>query len=183
MKSVLNRLIKYSFGSAIAAISVVGGLGGLNLYTYHRFTDEASVATLTFDALGERSYRVTIDSEGRPSRQLQLEGDEWQLDVRMIKWNDWLTFLGESPLYRLDRLSGRYVSIEDAQTRGQTLHALSDTQGVDVWAFARRAGAWLPGVDASYGSSVYLPMGDGLTFKVTISRTGLLARELEDENR
>lgn len=179
----MNRLIKYSLGSAIAGFSVLAGLGGLNLYTYHRFTDEASVATLKFDALGGRAYRVTIDPEGQPARQLMLEGDEWQLDVRMIKWKDWLTFLGESPLYQLDRLSGRYVSIADARSEGQTLHSLSDSKGIDVWAFARQAGAWLPGVDASYGSSVYLPMADGLTYKVTISRTGLLARQQEDGKR
>jgi len=180
VKSVLKRLIKYSLGSAIAAAAVVGGLGGLNLYTYQRFTDEAAVATLKFEALGARAYRVTIDPEGQAPHQLQLEGDEWQLDVRMIKWTDWLTFLGESPIYRLDRLSGRYVSIDDARTKGQTLHALSNTQGIDVWAFARQAGDWLPGVDAAYGSSVYLPMADGLAYKVSISRTGLLARKLED---
>lgn len=179
----MNRLIKYSFGSAVAVATAVGGLGGLNLYTYHRFTDEAAVATLRFEAIGERTYRVTVHPEGQAPQQLQLEGDEWQLDVRMIKWTDWLTFLGESPLYRLDRLSGRYVSIEDARSNARTLHALSDTPGIDVWAFARQAGDWLPGVDASYGSSVYLPMGDGLAYKVSISRTGLLARKLEDESR
>ena len=183
MNSVLNRLIKYSFGSAVVAATVVGGLGGLNLYTYHRFTEETPVATLKFEALGERSYRVTVDPEDQPPYQLQLAGDEWQLDVRMIKWTDWMTFLGESPLYRLDRLSGRYVSIEEARKQGQTLHALSDTRGLDVWAFARRAGDWLPGVDASYGSSVYLPMGDSMTYMVSISRTGLLARKLKDDNR
>jgi len=182
VKSALNRLIKYSFGSSIVAVGVVGGLGGLNLYTYHRFTDEAPVATLVFDAVGERTYRVIIQPDGQPSRQVQLDGDEWQLDVRMIKWTDWLTFLGESPLYRLDRLSGRYVSIEDARSKGRTLHALSETPGIDVWSFARQAGDWLPGVDASYGSSVYLPMADGLTYKVTISRTGLLARTLDNES-
>lgn len=180
MKSVLNRLLKYSFGSVILGAAAVAGLGGLNLYTYHRFTEESPVATLGFESLGELSYRVTISPVGQPELRLQLDGDEWQLDARMIKWTDWLTFLGESPLYRLDRLSGRYISIEDARSKGQTMHALSKTSGIDVWAFARRAGDWLPGVDAAYGSSVYLPMADGLSYEVSISRTGLLARKLEE---
>lgn len=183
MSEVLNRLLKYSFGSVILGAAAVGGLGGLNLYTYHRFSEEIPVATLAFESVGELSYRVTISPVGQPGFELQLAGDEWQLDARMIKWTDWLTFLGESPLYRLDRLSGRYISIEDARSKNQTMHALGKAPGIDVWAFARRAGDWLPGVDAAYGSSVYLPMADGLAYEVSISRTGLLARKLEEGGR
>ena len=177
----MNRVLKYSITPVIFGAALVGGLGGLNLYTYHRFTEESAVATLAFESVGELSYRVTITPVGGSPIELQLDGDEWQLDARMIKWTEWLTFLGESPLYRLDRLSGRYISIEDARSKGQTMHALSQTSGIDVWAFARRAGDWLPGVDAAYGSSVYLPMADGLAYEVSISQTGLLARELEQK--
>ncbi|MGB5451080.1 MAG: hypothetical protein WBM71_12910 [Sedimenticolaceae bacterium] len=183
MKSALSRFFRYSLASGLAGVVALVGLGGLNLYTYHRFTDETIVATLKFEALGEGSHRVTIAPVGRETRQMDLAGDEWQLDVRMIKWTDWLTFLGESPLYRLDRLSGRYIDIADARARGQTMYALTETPGIDVWAFARRAGDWLPGIDAAYGSSVYLPMGDGLSYVVSISPTGLLARKLEDGGR
>jgi hypothetical protein len=175
----LSRFFRYSFGSALIAAFAVIGLGGLNIFTYHRFTDEAAVATLEFAARGPRSYQVVITPAGQSQLGVVLEGDEWQLDVRMIKWTDWLTFLGESPLYQLDRLSGRYVDIEEARSKGQTMHELNDNSGIDIWALARRAGEWAPGIDAAYGSSVYLPMGDGLSYEVSISRTGLLARELE----
>lgn len=175
----MRRLLKYSFGTLIFGTAAIGGLGGLNLYTYHRFTEETVVASLALDAIGERRYTVTLTPVGQPSRQFELQGDEWQLDVRMIKWSNWLTFLGESPLYRLDRLSGRYVSIEDAQSKGLTIHALVDDVGIDVWAFARRSGSWLPGVDAAYGSSVFLPMADGIVYDVFMAHSGLLARKRE----
>ena len=107
-----------------------------------------------------------------------LQGDEWQLDVRMIKWRNWLTFLGEDPLFRLERISGRYVLADQAVQNAPTAHALGDGSGFDVWAFARRSGHWLPGIDAAYGSSVFLPMRDGARYRVTISPTGLLARDV-----
>ena len=173
----LKPLFKYSFAILLFGIVAVGGLGGLNLYTYQRFTEERAVAQLTFAELGERRFLVTLVPEGQAAMQLVLAGDEWQLDVRMIKWTDWLTFLGEPPLYRLDRLSGRYASIEDARINGRTMHALAADTGIDVWSFARRAGDWLPGVDAAYGSSVYLPMAAGASYDVYIARTGLLARK------
>ncbi len=175
----MSRLLKYSFGTLILGATVFGGLGGLNLYSYHRFTEERAVASLALEAVGEQRYTATLTPVGQPPRQLELEGDEWQLDVRMIKWSDWLTFLGEAPLYRLDRLSGRYVSIEDARSRGLTVHPLVDDVGIDVWAFARRSGDWLPGVDAAYGSSVFLPMGDGAVYDVFMAHSGLLARKRE----
>lgn len=176
MKFGFFRLFRFSLGTLVLLGVAVGGLGGLNLYTYQRFTEEAPVATLTFSETGPRSFQVTLLPTEGAAQSFVLAGDEWQLDARMIKWTDWLTFLGESPLYRLDRISGRYISIDEARANAQTMHRLSEEQGIDVWAFARRAGEWLPGIDAAYGSSVFLPMADGLVYEVSMSRTGLLAR-------
>ncbi len=177
MKFAALRLIKLSAVSVFAFIGVVAGLGGLNLYTYHRFTEETKVASLDFEQLGERFYAVTLTPQQGQPLKFQLRGDEWQLDVRMIKWTDWLTFLGESPLYRLDRISGRYIAIDEARAKKPQLFDLREDSGIDVWSFAREAGEWIPGVDAAYGSSVYLPMRDGQRYDVWISRTGLLARK------
>lgn len=163
-------------GSAVAIAAAIAGLSGLNLYTYHRFTDETPVAELAFTELGPERFEVHLEAEGREPRTFVLEGDEWQLDIRMIKWTDWLTFLGEDPLYRLDRIAGRYSDIESARTREVSMHALSEASGLDLWAFARRSGDWLPGIDAAYGSSVFLPMRDGQKYRVSLSRTGLVAR-------
>ena len=174
------RLAKFTFGSVIAGAIAIGGLGGLNLYTYHRFTEETVIATLQFDNVDEQRYRVTLRTADAPEQRFELRGDEWQLDVRMIKWTDWLTFLGESPLYQLDRISGRYVSAAEARSRFPLIHDLSEKSGLDVWGFARKAGEWLPGIDAAYGSSVYLPMEDKLSYEVSISRTGLVARPIAD---
>lgn len=176
MKFGLFRLFRFSFGTLMLLAVAVGGLGGLNLYTYQRFTEESPVATLTFGEAGPRTFQMTLLPHAGVAQSFVLSGDEWQPDARMIKWTDWLTFLGESPLYRLDRISGRYISIDEARANAQTMHRRTEEQGIDVWAFARRAGEWLPGVDAAYGSSVFLPIADGLVYEVTMSRTGLLAR-------
>lgn len=177
-QSVL-RLAKLSLGSLVVGVAAVTGLGGLNLYTYQRFTSEVPVAELQFVQLAPSRFRATLSDQTNGSRSYIIEGDEWQLDVRMIKWTDWLTFLGESPLYRLDRLSGRYLDVAEARSLPVTAHSLAETTGIDLWAFARRSGEWLPGVDAAYGSSVFLPMRDGEAYSVSMSRTGLLARPLE----
>jgi hypothetical protein len=172
------RLIKLSVSAAAVGVVAVTGLGGLNLYTYQRFTHEQPIASLSFEQLGPERFNATLMPVGEEPRTYELQGDEWQLDVRMIKWTDWLTFLGEDPLFRFDRLSGRYSNVEAALQGEQTLHALTTASGFDVWEFARESGEWLPGVDAAYGSSVFLPMLDGLRYEVSLSATGLLARPL-----
>lgn len=177
------RFGKLTAWSMIVLLSAIGALGGLNIYTYHRFTEETVIARLSFEHVDQNLYRATLRLPDGPEQRFELQGDEWQLDVRMIKWTDWLTFLGESPLYRLDRIAGRYVSVSDARSHVPLVHDLSDDTGLDVWAFARRAGKWLPGIDAAYGSSVYLPMGDGLSYEVSISRTGLLARPARGDRK
>ena len=140
MKFGLFRLFRFSFGTLMLLAVAVGGLGGLNLYTYQRFTEESPVATLTFGDAGPRTFQMTLLPHAGVVQSFVLSGDEWQLDARMVKWTDWLTFLGESPLYHLDRISGRYISIDEARANAQTMHRPTEEQGIDVWAFARRAG-------------------------------------------
>ena len=38
-------------------------------------------------------------------------------------------------------------------------------------------------LDAAYGSAVYLPMSDAARYQVSISRTGLVARPMNDSAR
>lgn len=181
MKIAAARLLTYPFALLAAASVGIVGLGSLNLYTYQRFASESPVAQIRFTQTGPRSFSVTMNTADGAVRQFALRGDEWQLDVRMIKWTDWMTFLGEQPMYRLDRMAGRYVSVEEQRSQPPTVHALHRGDVVDLWAFARRAGDWLPGIDAAYGSSVFLPMLDGAAYEVTLSRTGLVARAISSE--
>jgi len=41
----------------------------------------------------------------------------------------------------------------------------------------------MPGVDAHYGTATYLPMAHGAIFEVTMTRTGLIARPVNEAAR
>ena len=179
-KVTVTRFTKFSITSLLAVAAAVGGLGGLNLYTYQRFTHESVLGTLVFRESAADAHLVVWRPAQGQRRTFELRGDEWQLDVRMIKWTDWLTFLGEDPLYRLDRISGRYVDAETARRNPPDIEDLAEDGSIDVWEFARKSGGWLPGIDAAYGTSVYLPMEDGVAYEVAMTRTGLIARKIAD---
>ena len=62
--------------------------------------------------------------DGEPDRLLSMLGDEWQLDARVINWKPPATLLGLEPIYRLERLSGRYPDLVDERTAPRSVHAL-----------------------------------------------------------
>jgi hypothetical protein len=152
----------------------------LNLHTYRRFTQETAVAEIAFRQTAPQTFKAILTpASGESTRSLELAGDEWQLDARVLKWRGWATLLGLDPMYRLERLGGRYQDIEKEHTAARTVHALGPPDsGLDLWTLARAWHAWLPMVDAVYGNAAYLPMTDGARYEVRLSITGLVARPL-----
>jgi len=151
-----------------------------NLHTYLRLNHEAEVATLQFDQLGPQRYRALLSQGSQPAEILELQGDEWQLDARVLKWRGFANLLGLDAGYQLERLSGRYRDVQQAQQKSQSVHGLNHPQGIDIWQLARQYPRWLPWVDAVYGSATYMPMVHGARYQISLSQSGLLARPMNE---
>lgn len=167
-------------GCCIGLVAAVTLLVGINLLTWQRFTNERPVAELSFQKLAPQYFAVDIRFADGSRRHLMLHGDEWQLDARVLKWKSIATLLGFDPLYRVERISGRYDNLRQARTTTPSIVGLGDAHGISLWNLAHEQAGWLPFVDASYGSATYLPMADGARYLVSISNTGLLARPVND---
>lgn len=163
-------------GLLAGALAAIALLIGINLLTYSRFTAEDYVGEIGFVALGRQHYEATLAGADGQTLNVVLAGDEWQLDARIIKWKGLGTLLGLPPLYRLERLSGRYESIAQARRARASVVALAQEQGLSLWDLAHGYARWVPLVDASYGTATYLPMADGAQYVISMSNTGLLAR-------
>lgn len=170
-------------GIAFAAVGVAGAILLSSLYAYGRLTGEIAVASIEFseDAPNEFTARLMID--GRLDRFLPMQGDEWQMDARVVTWKAPATILGLDPIYRLERISGRYADIERERTEPRTVHALADDRALDIWNLAQDYPALTPGIDAYYGTATYVPMADGARFEVSLSRDALIARPVNDAAR
>lgn len=158
------------------AAGVVTLLLGSNFFTYHQLTKEDLVAEVQFREMQPQIFEATVLLSDGATKLVTLLGDEWQFDVRMIKWANEATVAGLRPIYRPERISGRYTDIEAEKNSPKSVHALAQNPGLDVWRLANENKNWLPWVDAYYGSGTYLPMADGATFNIMISDTGLIAR-------
>jgi hypothetical protein len=153
-----------------------------NLNTYQRLTYEKDIADVVISKVSEQSYQLELiyaepSGATKVSKRYSISGDEWQLDSRIIKWKGWASIIGMDSYYRFDRLSGRYASVEQANTMLATAHQLTDTRnGISIWDLKRIMKSKLPFLDAYYGQSIYLPMKHGARFSVSISQAGLVVR-------
>ena len=168
-------------GIALVAASVLLALAAVDFYSYKQLSKEQTVASISFAKLEGQRYRVSLVDSSGLEQVYELNGDLWQLDARIIKWNQTLAGIGLSPGYRLDRLSGRYLSLEKEHSEPRTVYQLgSNKSALDIWAWLHSHGRVSRVIDASYGSATYLPMADGALFSVSLSGTGLLSRPLND---
>jgi hypothetical protein len=158
-------------------VALLGGVLGTALIGYRRLTDEVLVASLSARQLGPQDFALRVDFPDGSHQSAELHGDEWQLDARVIKWTPRAVTLGAQPLYRLDRISGRYHDATQAQATTPSVIALSTDSVVDLWQLKQHFPQWLPWIDADYGSAAYLPLADGANYRATLSPLGgLIAR-------
>ena len=171
-------------GVLLLGLAAILALSALDVYSYKQLSREQPVANLSFTKLDSQHFQVSLVDSSGVEQLHELNGDLWQLDARIIKWDRSLAAIGLTAGYRLDRLSGRYYSLEKEHTEPRTVYQLSNSKNVlDIWSWLREYGNNLAIVDASYGSATYLPMEDGALFSVSLSSTGLLARPLNERAR
>ena len=152
----------------------------INLLSYDRLTREKLVAEIRFQARSPQLFWAYVAPVKKNPAIFEMQGDEWQMDARVLKWRGIALLLGLDTFYRLDRLSGRYHDIRQERSGPHTVYSLSDEPGLDIWTLVRRHGRWIPWVDGLYGSATYMPMVDGARYGVFISASGLLARPQND---
>lgn len=149
----------------------------VDIWTYHQAQSSTPVATVSVYELDPQLFDVTlVDPEGNEQR-FQLRGDQWQLDMRLMTWIGPVAQLGAAPMYRFDRLLGRYLSLEQERTAERTLYSLSRSEWIDSWAFLKTKDWWL---NADYGSAVFMPMVNGAVYSVFVGQSGVRAEPMNN---
>jgi len=182
-RRVVRATGSVAFGAVAAALGTATVLLTMSYLGYQRLIAETQVAIIEFTQDGDEEYTARIILDGQLDRLLPIRGDEWQLDARILTWKPPATILGLDPIYQLERLSGRYSSVDRELTEARTVHSLAEERPLDLWNLARGYPQYTPGVDAFYGTATYLPLADGARFRVTLSRDALIARPENEQAR
>jgi len=169
-------------GLAFVALAGLIGLLAWDVSSYRAWPQEKPLATLSFKAEGPY-YRVDL-LQGATERSVLLEGDLWQLDARFMRWKGLAQLIGLQPGYRLEKLSGRFLSIEQQNLAQRTRVELARSPyGVDLWRWLRLGQRDLFIFDAQAGRVTYLPIADNAVYSISLTPTGLLAEPMNQAAR
>ena len=163
--------------SALILLGLPAGLLVSNLHTFSRLTDEAPVARLRFTELAPQKYSVELRSGNfcQPQNFL-IYGDEWRVDARFLKWKPVANLFGMDAMYRLERLSGRYLDINDENRQQHQAYRIGDRPKLDLFRYVKKDWKYWTPVDTFFGSSVYETIDPAYEYTVYRSQSGLLVR-------
>lgn len=173
----MGRVIKYTWFTVLVLLFGLAVLVSSWYYTYHRLTFESVIAELTFEPLGPQVYQAHLATGDRCTvRTFELYGDQWRIDSQFVKWKTLGTVLGLDPLYRLERIEGRYRQVDEQNRSTRKSYALDDGSAIDLVRLTETLGPFNFLFDASYGSSTYSTMDPDYVYKVYQTSSGIITR-------
>lgn len=161
-------------GIVCFALGVVLLGTGFALRGYRLLNDEAPVVDIDARILSPQRWALTLTWPDGATRRETISGDAWRVEAIVLKWKLPAVLAGVPPLYRLDRLSGRYDDVQQETSAPRTVIDFRAAGAFDLLDLHRRYPQWLPEVDTVYGSGAYLPLVDQGHYTVSLMRTGAL---------
>lgn len=147
---------------------------GFALRGYRLLDEETPVVEINARILSPQRWALTLHWPDGASRQVQLAGDAWRLEAVVLKWKTPAMLAGLPPLYRLDRLSGRYDDPTQEAEALRTVIGFREAGSFDLLDLHKQYPQWLPSIDVLFGSGVFLPLVDQGHYTVSLMRTGAL---------
>ena len=151
------RPVRRLFGLMLLLVGGVSGLLALSLVQFFRLTADQPVARIEAHQQADGQFRVSATAPGVGARQYVLYGDQWQIDARVVRWRLPALMAGVPPLYRLERLSGRYSDTAREASATRSVHALDDWPAPGLGQLKQSFPNWFPFVDVQFGSAAYMP--------------------------
>jgi hypothetical protein len=115
----------------------------------------------------------TVASIGR----YRLRGQQWTIEGHILKWDDWLNFLGLRTMYKLTRVRGRYLRAADEMNEPATVYSLVANEDAPRWRWLYEYGARLPFVQAVYGNTVFTFPSESKSFDIYVTTSGFMIIE------
>jgi hypothetical protein len=156
------------------ALSLLLAGAGAALRGYRLLGEEAPIVDIDAHILSPQRWALTLSWPDGSTQQVSLSGDDWRVEAVVLKWKLPVLLAGLPPLYRLDRLSGRYDDPVQEAAAPRTVFGFGEAGAFDLLNLRRQYPQWLPGVDTVYGSGAFLPLVDQGHYSVSLLRTGAL---------
>lgn len=170
----LLQWLRGTAGFLLLGISVYLSLLAGSLFAYQPASAGMPLATVSLVANGPQAWDVTVTEANGTSRVYELNGDLWEMDVRLLRYSGLGGIFGTEPSFQFERLAGRFLTIEDQQNKELTeYNMLSEPAlGFDVWERAQQHGSLF--VTATRSGVTLLPAVDGAIVEIVLDNNGTL---------
>jgi hypothetical protein len=179
--STLRLLLILLLISASIALLFLGAF----IQSYTAFTQRKLVATIRCTAVpGTEDTMFLQLAMPEPSatngiHRYLLRGQQWTVEGHILKWDDWLNFLGLRTMYKLTRVRGRYLRADDEMSKPATVYSLVSNEDDRRWHWLYEYGPRLPFVQAVYGNTVFTFPSETKTFDIYVTTSGFMVSEKE----
>lgn len=165
-------------GALLLSLSALSATLAASTQGYRALTNEEVALTVTTVPTAPHAFAAHVAFPDGRDTTFTVEGDQLLVDAHILKWHYWANVLGLETQYELDRLTGRYLDIDDERRAPRSVHSLKSDKPVDLFELAQRYSFLSLLVDAEYGSATYIEVDEPARFEVRVSTTGLLIREI-----
>lgn len=165
------------------SLSALFGTLSISIQGYQALTREDLAATVIITPTGKRQFTATFIMPDKSEKVFSIAGDQLNIDAHILKWKPIASIFGLHTSFELDRVSGRYASLEDETTKVHTRYSLSDNKFVNIFDLRQKYVLLSPLLDAEYGSASFINSNSAEEFRVMISTTGLLIRKTKKTSK
>jgi len=133
-ESWLIQWIKGTSGLLCMLLAVFFGLSSYELSKFQLVPEDVVPSLLKASILQQanQSYKVALTSLDPTHSEYDLKGDLWQVNIRTWMWSPSLKYLPLPDLYKVEKISSRYLNIEQEIKSGVT-EVLLYKPLVNIW--------------------------------------------------
>lgn len=101
----------------------------------------------------------------------KIKGDQWAIGGDILKFEDWINFIGIHTGHKTTRIHGRYLKAQDENMKQHTAYDING--GTDaIWLYLYENSGKIPFVKTVYGNSVYAFPSDDEIYEVFVTTSG-----------
>ena len=164
-------------GLLLLSLGALAGTVAIGTQGYRALTREDLAARLTVRPAGAQRFVATVRFPDGRQAAFDLAGDEIYVDAHILKWKPLANVLGLHTAYELDRVAGRYQSIEQERSAVRTVYSLGQGKPVDLFRLRQRYAFLSTLLDAEYGSATFVSVTRPAELELRVSASGLLLRD------
>jgi len=182
--SIRNLLLIFLWVAVFGMIFFLGFF----FQAYHAFTLEIPVAKVTIIPQPQsETTKIELVHYGKKEdeelkQEFELTGEQWMLEGDILKWKNWINFMGWHTRYRLTRLRSRYIRTEDEKKKPSSIYQLAEKENHPFWGYLYKHGHKLPFVSTVYGNAVFQSTKEEAEYLVFVSTSGFIVRKQAGDN-